>query len=184
MFQIAIKQSWYVWTQQNLFSTLKHDVTDGTCSISIIEWHLESEHQDPKKASVIILKEKKFCGCQNKGTAQACYCCKISPLKALLKSFKRFSKRYYKRFSKGITSMLLEFLCLHAFQLLPFLQGTQTWAVIQVPTEEDTICIPDRDYSWPKSPDLYWILSYFIWELTPDKRWLVEKQTKHKRMTF
>lgn len=57
VFQIAIKQSWHVWI--NLFSTLKH-VTDGTCSISITEWHLESEHQDPKKASVIILKEKKL----------------------------------------------------------------------------------------------------------------------------
>jgi hypothetical protein len=35
-------------------------------------------------------------------------------------------EEFQKGFQKGITSMSLEFLCLCAFQLLPFLKGTQT----------------------------------------------------------
>ena len=86
-------------------------------------------------------EEEETHGHQNRGTAQACYCWRISPLKALLKSFKKVTT--------SITSMSLEFLCLHAFQLLPFLKGTQIWAFMQVPTEKDTDCIPDHDYLCP-----------------------------------
>lgn len=136
MFQIATEQSW-----QCVNKLICHSIPDGRWkhyswfySTSTKEWHLESGHQEPKMVSVIPGEEKELMDVKNRRAAKLETAVRFHP------------SRHCWSDSKRILPVLQECQCeerehhwcfyasgsLSAFQLLPFLQGIQTWAATEV----------------------------------------------------
>ena len=147
-------------------------------STSIKEWHLDSERQVPKLASVVLVKKKLMD--VKTGSAQAWYWCRISPLKALSECFKEITPRIT-TMSVWRKEASLGFLCWHAFQLLPFFtKNSYTTIYISTTEEEVTVCIPDYDLLCPAA--LIFAESFQILINTWPK--ITGRKTKNKRMTF